>query len=383
MTAGIAACQWLVSLSGDPLASVPLDEAGADVSDAPDAATPDAGTFCGREVAPRPPTTPQGPSTSQHVVLRRVNPFLDAGRGFDLDCVNTQCGAPEGTPETSLSCVPRAGAQCQDVIDDVGGIDNQVVALGARRAARLDQTRYHEFVDTGQAGIVIALLGYSGEADDSDVSVAIFPTGGCLENNRCENLADASVGAPREPRFNGCDVYWGDPDHVNSFGLPIKTSPGYVRGYTLVVRGPVPGWAYYGSRPVAVEGQILEAVLSRVDVPDGGGALRFAMRGTFAGRVAPDEILRVFGEQKNADGGDNRPLCFQSSWDLIRQVVCMNVDLPALGAKATDPCSALSFQFDFEGAPILLSTNSTAAKVSPSLCLFDGGALDASTFTCP
>ena len=132
-----------------------------------------------------------------------------------------------------------------------------------------------------------------------------------------------------------------------------------------------------------MEGQILEAALSRVDVPDGGGALRFAMRGTFAGRVAPDEILRVFGEQKNADGGDNRPLCFQSSWDLIRQVVCMNVDLPALGAKATDPCSALSFQFDFEGAPILLSTNSTATKVSPSLCLFDGGALDASTFTCP
>ena len=384
MSAAIAACQWLVSLSGEPLPTPPsAEEAGADVTELPDVATPDAGPLCGREVAQRPPTTPQGPSAPQHFVFRRINPFLDAGQGFNLDCLDTQCGAPSGTLETSLSCVPPDGGQCRNLIDDVDGVDNQVVALGARQGARLDQTRYHQIVDEGSGGIVVALLGYSGAADDSDVSVAVFPSGGCLEDNRCESPTGAGVGAPRPPRFNGCDVYWGDPAHVNSFGLPIKTAPGYVRNHTLVVPGPVPGWASYGSRSVAVEGQILQAVLSRVDVPDGGGALRFAMRGTFAGRVAPEEVLRIFGEQKNPVAGDPSPLCLQPYWDTVREIVCSGVDLPALGAKATDPCSALSFQFDFEGAPILLSTKSTAATGGTSRCLFDGGPLDASSFTCP
>ena len=298
----------------------------------------DPGTHCGTR-PPRPPPSGgnDGLFPTYFFVLTTVSGLDEAGvpAGFDVDCIESRCDEP--VVQRRGACAPPsdAGVPC----DEPGGVDNQTSRVISKFGVII-KPPYDALVKLGRRALVLAVAGYSGEPNDSEVIVSLFPAEGNFEANDCDSsdaAAALEAGTLRPPLFNGCDRYSMNPAFVAANTLP-KGVDGYVVDHHLVIDGnELAGTLAYGDLFFPVRARYLDATLKRGE----NGALDIE-RGVMGGYVVPGEVMRGLGKARIAD---SRPLCEEAAWEDFRAQFCRALDLPGEGASAssTEPCGAASF----------------------------------------
>jgi hypothetical protein len=318
-----------------------------------DGAVPDAGDGCNHARWPARPAA-DDPST-QDVEFYNALSFLDFGAGdggiapttaygFDLDGICT-CPGPD-------SCKPfdDAGSQC----DLEGGIDNATGSLikefsGATNF--FDQGYINQGIQTGFFGAIIQVKKYNGQANDTNVELAIFVSNG--------TQGAGSDAGPMIPTFDGGDVWTIAPSSLlggsisDAGPVPVVAYDlnAYVSDYTLVGNisdMPLAIGAATGEGLVTIEltGALVVAKIS----PFGNS---FQTEGTVAGRWESKKLLtslQVLHDPFDYDAS----LCGDDAiYQLLKGRIC---DFQDIAGNVLDdgkgaPCNALSLGFSFKTTP--------------------------------
>jgi hypothetical protein len=365
-----AACQLFVTLEASEV--TPLDAGAERVEPAALDAGPDASPLaCGH----RPPSRAafdagtREPERAYYFVLGTNFNEPEAGTGFDLDCVDTKCDGPDAG---ALRCLAAPKAR---VCDQQNGVDDHLHLAAKNHSYNLVTTTYDSRVKNGIAGIVFGILGYNGMEDDPEVGFTIFPSGGIRATDGC---APGAAKQPVEdayfpPSFDGCDLYFGDPDFVGGGNAtPIQTVHAYVTGGQLVADEPLRLTLPYVGFYAEATALFVQARLSRR--ADGPFELT---EGIVGGRLGVSTLLRMVGEQPLGGGLVCHDALF---WAGARQQICAELDMPAASdADPSSPCGAISFAVSFSASPIQLSDRTAPRVESPPAC----NDVDAQDFNCP
>ena len=349
---------------GCELGAAPPGAGGAGASGGATTSTGGAGGMgCGSKQWPSPPAASDPSSGDVEVVVALRSVDFGEGDlvggpkvGFDLDgrCSCADDGQSCTTPDpTKQAC------------DGPMGIDNGIAELfGAAAVFENNFTSAHhaDRANNGAWSIVIRVRGYNGEANDQQVEVAMFPSGG-LDEDPCHD------GSP--PDWDGNDAWpvmsnsledpgggggggaggsanCGDPGPPGySLEQPKYVDPGgYVTGGVLVASLPEAGIALDSSGAgIHLVGGFLTGRLEQM-----GGAWHLR-DGTLAGRWPLASLFSTMSQL----GSDGDPLCTDdSTYQLIRDAVCGKRDITAQISGPTAPCDAVSFAMAFDAEPAQL-----------------------------
>lgn len=273
---------------------------------------------------PPPPSEGEGGDESFDLIVTHFDIRKQAGKGFDLDGVQTCPGAPSCT-STTTHC------------DGDGGIDNALAplvdvlanALAGEQLFNLDAR-----IRQGGSSIIISVRGYNGEANDKSVSVRLYVADGL------EPLEVPDAG------YLGGGVRKLDPSwlHPGSGVVPRLSGEGYVTNGTLVFR-------------LAQEVLPIGEVELPIFHPTFVGNLRRLAVGQYAfedgfavGTVQGDALLRELARHAHACNGD------VVDDDLVRQIsffVCPQRDV-RYGNDTLPTCNALSAAIGIGGQPVTI-----------------------------
>lgn len=321
------------------------------------------GSACGSKQWPDPPTTPDRGSDVEATMALRTIDFgegdLSVGPvvGYDLDG-RCSCG------EDGLSCnTPDPSKQS---CDGPGGVDNAIAELFAAASIFQDNftSAYHaDRAEDGKWSILVRIRGYNGQANDDQIEVAMFPSGG-LDEDPCH-----AQGTP--PAWNGSDAWpimtsaleepmggggagaggnggCGDPEPAGySLEQPrYFDGAAYVSDHVMVASLPEAGVAL--SADGAGINLTAGFLTGRLEQSGGAWSLR---EGVLAGRWALTEVFATMSSL----GSDGTALCTDdTSYQLIRDAVCAKRDITAQISGPTAPCDAVSFGMAFEAEPAQL-----------------------------
>jgi hypothetical protein len=265
---------------------------------------------------------PNSPSLPEMVfALRDISFKADGGApaGFDLD---EQCACGRACKRSSED--PDCGRP--------DGVDNQGLALdgisaltGVTLGARLSQER----ISVGRGGLVVAIRDYSGEPNDSEVRVLMFPSDG---------ISDGDAGNAI-PKFNASDrwVVGANASRSDAGVLSARDQGvGYVKDGVLNVRFSSVDLRFSADLSFALQEAVLQGSFDLRTT--GAPMLTSAM---FAGRWKKnDAVANVL--RFSTDGGvlcRNVGIAF-----LVGGQVCGAADVPAqIGTSPEAPCDAISF----------------------------------------
>lgn len=335
-------------------------DAGANEPDAPsaldssDADGSDSGTAdpCRQSgLPPRPPknTSAPGDALKLTLALREIDFGTRASGTVDPPGLNLDgfCSCPG--PQ---ACVPFSALP---ICDTQHGVDNQSARLfklfTLNSGTRPPDDRYNDAVHQGILGFLIVVTGYNGLADDEEVAVSVFGSGG---------TAPLPDGGAVVPTWNGSDEWQADPASLVFVGRPLvakfNTPRGYVAGGRLVAELtyavplvadlPKGGPAF----SLRFEGGVLAGKLEEV------GGLWTLEDGMMAGRWPTRDVLRVMGLAADPANEAQRICDNLSSYGSLKQLICNYADLsikqdvqPAVGH-----CDAISMGIGFRATSALL-----------------------------
>ena len=320
------------------------------------------GMVCGSKQWPGPPAMGDPSSGDVEVVVALRS--LDFGEGdlaggpkvgFDLD---GRCSCADDGP----TCVTPEPAK--QSCDGPMGIDNGIAELFAAAAVFEDNftSTYHSArAEQGAWSILVRIRGYNGEANDDQIEVAMFPSGG-LGEDPCH------AGGP--PAWDGSDAWpvmttaleeplggggsssgAGGCGSAEPAGYSLEAPryvdmAGYVIDQVMVASLPEAGISLSGDGSgIVLTGGFLTGRLEQM-----GGAWHLR-DGTLAGRWPLSEVFETLGKL----GSNGMPICTDdSTYQLIRDAVCAKRDITAGLGGPTAPCDAVSFGMDFEAEPAQL-----------------------------
>lgn len=166
-----AGCQWVAGIEERPQTRF--------AEDALDSGSPDAAGWdssCSQFPAkPDKAPSPEGGDIEFTVALRTIDFGAEGSSpGFDLDGVVTECG-DAGTPKLSCNPPKLVTASC----DGTCGVDHGGNSLlyAAENSTKTVQSLM-SYLHKGNIGLLFRVKGYDGQADDPDVVVDVFLSGG-------------------------------------------------------------------------------------------------------------------------------------------------------------------------------------------------------------
>jgi hypothetical protein len=320
------------------------------------------GTACGSKQWPSPPAAadPSVGDVEVIVALRSVDfgeTDLVGGPkvGFDLD---GRCSCADD----GQSCTSSEPAK--QSCDGPMGIDNGIAELfGAAAVFENNFTSsYHaNRANAGAWSILVRIRGYNGAANDDQIEVAMFPSGG-LDEDPCHDgsppswdgsdawpvMSTALEGPTGGGGGAGGAVNCGDPGPPGySLEQPKYLDAGaYVTNHVMVASLPQAGIVLSSDGAgIHLVGGFLTG---RLEQMDGAWHLR---DGTLAGRWPTANLFTTMSQL----GSDGQPLCTDdSTYQLIRDAVCGKRDITAQISGPTAPCDAVSFGMAFDAEPAQL-----------------------------
>jgi hypothetical protein len=280
----------------------------------------------------------------------------DAGLplGFDLDNACT-C---EGKPPGAGSCSNEAGVTC----DGDGGRDlagNALLVdfdeLGGKSVAQL----FNSKIASGQITLILRVGNYNVGADDLNVNVSPFVSGGLLRDGEPDS-------GYMPPIWNGTDVWSIDPASTSAVSVlddggyhytPLFVdTAAYITNYTLV------------SHLDTIELGVGQADLSMSDAtlmatitPDGMGG--YTLTGQFAGRIAASTIFAIASTFPDpmTDGGQSFCGSDPTFQDLIRPTICSRTDIMSKTSQDNTGagCDAISVAIGFVADKVVIGVPHT------------------------
>lgn len=325
----IAACTVMNDLRLPP----PKVTEDASVADA----SVEASDPCSAARIPAPPSPPvdgEDPANEIVVAMRRMLLRETPAIGYDLDGVCTCSPDPE-------SCAVRDETVHCDLD---GGRDNAFATLSKRfmTFTGFDVISYaNARLEKGVSGYIVRVQGYSGEADDSDVTVSVYLSAGDLTD-----LDDGGV-AVRPPSFTEGEEWSVDPDFL--VGDPAArisryTAKGYVSGNVLVASFAELPLPLVESVNTMLRSGIITGQISR----SGTGKPTIA-GGVLVGRIGTDTMLA--GLAQVFDPTSKKPFCENPSFGpYAKGVICPAADVTVDSARdrTNAPCDAISAGILFE-----------------------------------
>lgn len=290
--------------------------------------------------------------------------------GYDLDGVCTCPGPP------SCARDDMAHATC----DDKGGVDNNAVllflALGA--ATSTGTLRIDQGLQSGQYGLLIAIKGYNGEANDDKVEVDFYVSNG---------LNRTSDGGIPTPLLDGTDQWTIDPNSlVPSCAGGLECQPLYSDDVAYVSNGfviahmsrPIPiafgDRTFLGGATMSLSDAVIVGELAPFQLSH-GGVSRQLTGGTIAGRWPTSQLLSTLSTVGDPirDGGF---LCGDSpAYKVIKAVACGAADISQNHSNDNNVplavCDAVSVGMHFTAVPAVLG-GVLAVDAAPAGC-GDGG----------
>jgi hypothetical protein len=293
--------------------------------------------------------------------------------GYDLDSVYTCCDAG------AESC--KAASVGATHCDEAQGRDNSgeqlLSSLASLDSNEFNDTTISERLQAGAYSILIQLLHYNGQPNDTQVTAALYASDGIQPDG------DAAVAA----KWDGTDVWTVDDGFVVSpdASPPLPThfdANAYVSNGTLVMHVDFPislGTSGTGSLSITLTSGVITATVGPSQPP---GTFHLT-NGVIAGRW---NISNLLGSLQSLDltfGGTSQALCRgTSTYSFIKQQICAHADIMTdyTKDKTGATCDALSIGFAFSADPALMGAV-TSAGTKGTLC-GDGGDDDAAPDDC-
>jgi hypothetical protein len=313
-----------------PDASVPpAPEAGPDVADADP---------CQHARIPEPPTTfTDDPNENQEilVVVRSMDFGVDGGPppGYDLDNTCTCVSAGESCTSKDKHC------------DDPNGRDNAMAGFIAKlkNLEGFDgQKDLNDRISSGAEGLLIRVQRYNGQADDSDVFVQLYGSGGTKNKQSDGGFEDVP------PTFTKADHWTVDINDL--LGPPEalfsrNNATGYVSHGQLVIHIDAHVRLLQGSFTTFKGALVTATVTQTADGPT-------ITDGILAGRWPSSEMLHSLSLAQDPTTGN--PFCETPGFaDLAKPFVCPGADISV--DQAVDltgaPCDAISLGAAFTAVP--------------------------------
>lgn len=358
---------WYGCAIYDPSLLLPAVDSGASPDVAQDVAAeaaPDVANPCPEVFPPTKPAADDPSDAGDQSVVVALHTidlgFEDSGAppvyGYDLDQVYTGC---DGGPESCNAAV--AGATHPD---ELGGLDNsggQLLAkLSSFDTSIFNSSSISQRLQAGTYSLLLQILHYNGQANDTQVTAAIYTSDGI------QAVGDAAM---PPAKWDGTDVWTIDIGSV----LLADASPvvgnfsdglAYVSGGQLVMHVNFPislGTTGTGGITVSLTGGVLTGQL----VPAGNGTFKLA-NGLIAGRWNVTGMLGAI-QGLMLEG---QPLCQGSiTYAGIKAQICQYADIMTSSSddKTGKTCDALSLAFGFTADPANMG-NVVATPPKVSVC---------------
>jgi hypothetical protein len=271
--------------------------------------------------------------------------------GLDLDCSDRR---PTGLP---VLCAPRSTAGWQPL---PGGVDDALLARVLAPAAAATppgrgvdlDAAVSEAFERGRYGVVIAVDGWNGRADDPTVVVTIRTSPGLVQG-----AAPAWTGGDRWARYP--DV---DDDGARPFA--IDRAAGYVAGGTLVVDERARGATLFRFGPSGARFELLLSRLVFTGTLTPSALARFTMTGVVDQPSASAAALALATALGTCAGGAAG--VFLASLPALFAVAA---DMPfAADADPRAPCDGVSFAWSVDAEPALLAEEGSEGRDAGALC---------------
>jgi hypothetical protein len=296
--------------------------------------------------------------------------------GYDLDKIYTCCdGGAESCKAASVGAT-----HC----DEASGRDNSgellLSSLASLDSSEFNDTTISQRLQQGYYSILIQLLHYNGQANDTQVTAAIYASDGL------QPVGDS--GTTPTAKWDGTDQWTIDSAFVVSPDastlLPNHfDANAYVSGGVLVMHVNFPislGTSGTGSLSIALTSGILTGNI--VPGTSVGGPYRL-QNGLIAGRWNVSDLLGALQTLDVTFGGSTAALCRgTATYDFIKQQICQHADImtdPTLDQTGAT-CNALSVGFAFTSDPAELGPVVNPG-VKAAVC-GDGGDVDAAPDDC-
>lgn len=323
----------------------------ADASDAPlvfpDAGSPDVEASACPSPLPPPPSESTAPGQLTVISALRTIAFTESDGGptlgYNLDCVDT-CPGPGScvaTQPNERNCDADGG---RDLAGNSFFNDLEVFASASGYGS------INTNIEAGRFALLLQVTDYSGEKDDSDVSLGFFVSNGLVPPE--------DGGATPTPQWDGTDVWTVDPrtaggvSHDEDGGytyFPTVPVPAYVTDYTLVGTVPNLELSFGGSLLTLSNASIVAKIIPALST---GG---YDLEGQVVARVSVGGILALLGSVKDpADPTMTQYLCGDDlTYLAFKKVVCGEADIMSDPAKDNTgaSCDALSIAIGFTAFP--------------------------------
>ncbi len=340
--------------------------------DADGAVAVDAGPSACPEVFPPAAPTADDPSDASDQTFVIALHTLDLGLdfdggtpppiGYDLDLVYTCC---DGGAE-SCKAASTGATHC----DETSGRDNSgellLASLASLDSAQFNDTTITARLQEGFYSILIQVLHYNGQPNDSQVTAAMYASDGI------QPVGDSAPPA----KWDGTDEWTLD----NAFVVSPDASPplpnhfdgnAYVAGGMLVMHVNFPislGTSGTGSLSISLTSGVVTGTI----VP--GAGTYHLTNGVIAGRWNISDLLGALQSLDLTFGGTSQALCRgTATYSFIKQQICAHADIMTdpTADKTGATCDALSVGFSFTADPALMG-EVVSPGIKSSVC-GDGG----------
>lgn len=350
VSAAVAACSLLNPLDGytggEVDAAQPTEDRASPPPPVPEAGT-DAEVACIPHV---PPARPAPGDTTTKLSMTFAGATLELGGdkdGYDLDGRCTCPGTGSCSPRSQSVATPCDG---QGGVDNVLGPETQAALAVLPREEGAKPTSGTDYIRRGRNTFFIELRGYNGAANDDDVQVGLYASGGL------EGLPPSGVDAGPDsgPKFDGNDVWTVDRDSVigqGPFQARIEDNRAYVRDGVLVAMLDL-------DLSVGLFRAKAKECIFTAKIVKNGETFRLD-DGTVAGRLRSSDLLVAFEKMRSPLSTSNAYLCRD---DLVyleaKRRVCAALDVAT--SRADDgkgvKCGAISLALKFSAVPAKTGT---------------------------
>jgi hypothetical protein len=321
-----------------------------------------------------PPLAPDGTDPGSDVDFVVAVRSIDFGEDFDED-VGPAIGYDLDAKCTCLGDMPSCatvGSAPEDC-DGPNGRDNAVARLFDNLSLfepnAFDSQHHSADADMGNWTLLIRVMGYSGGANDEEVTVAVYPSPGLDQTPCAPDMTPAWNGADVWPvealaieggtgggsagtggaggagGSGGCDPS-GEPLDVDQPRFVSQVA--YVSDHVLVANLPEAGITLAADGTPVTLRLVGGFLTARLEMTATGW---FMHEGVLTGRWALADFFGVVGKF-TANG---EPICTDSQlYGPVKEIVCNYADIHSGVSGSAAPCDAMSFGMGFEAEPALL-----------------------------
>jgi hypothetical protein len=315
---------------------------------------------CNHAIAPPRPTTDDGTANVDLSLAMRTVDFgvrADAGveaLGFDLDDL---CTCPDPP-----SCAPFVPGDMH--CDSLGGIDNAMASLLQQLTivsqGKFDITGYQDAIGQGVYSLLLDVSGYNGGANDTTVTVSVFPSNGTIDRDfdgaTWQNAGNVPAGTPIvPPLWDGHDIWTVDDDATVGQTARYFDTAAYVSNHVLVAHIDFPMRTVSSvSMTGAITTRLVGSVMTGTLVPEGSS---YRMdRGVTGGRWPIRELSNALAEVPDQLVSGQYVCPGGFTYQEVKALMCKAADIPS-DPTQTDPryvCDALSVGTGFTAYPAVI-----------------------------